>query len=383
MSYKGTLGNSWSIAPGLSFSSSNNDLEINDTAIDNREVAAHLKLKLSKRFSNRFKLHFGSEYIFRNFSEEIKTLENPSEDLEVQPDFLAAFAEADLSLSKSFALKAGLRSTHLFLQQESSLSPRLSMALKTGKNGQISLAYGTFLQQPEIRYLKFDITLQPEQASHYILNYQWTLPGYTLRAEAFYKQYSGLVKYDTEDPLSHSSYTNFGNGYAKGLDLFYRDDKSIDNMQYWISYSFIDSQRDYQNFPEQATPQFLAKHTASLVTKYWINSLRSQVGFTYNFASGRPFEDPNRPGFMNHKTRNYNNLSFNWAYLLSPQKILYFSASNVLGYRNVFNYEYAKTPNSSGIYERQAITPAADRFFFVGFFWTISKDKTKNQLDTL
>lgn len=381
--YKGTLGNSWSIAPGLSFSSSNNDLEINDTAIENREVAAHLKLKLSKRFSNRFKLHFGSEYIFRNFLEEIKKLEIQPKDLEVQPDFLAAFTEADLNLSKNFAFKGGVRGEYMFLQEKVMFSPRISMALKSGKEGQISLAYGEFLQQAEIEHLKFDKSLHPEKATHYLLNYQWTYPGYIFRAEIFHKEYDDLTKYDTSQPGYGSTYDNLGEGFARGLDLFYRDDESISNLQYWISYSFIDSKRNYINYPEKVTPQFIANHSASLVTKYWVRSLRSQLGFTYNFASGRPFEDPNKTGFMEGKTRNYNSLSFNWAFLLSPQKILYFSASNLLGYRNVFNYEYASTLNASGQYDRQAITPAADRFFFVGFFWTISKDKTKNQLETL
>ena len=119
------------------------------------------------------------------------------------------------------------------------------------------------------------------------------------------------------------------------------------------------------------------------MTKYWIEELRSQAGLTYTFASGRPYEDPNTSGFMNRKTKNYNSLSFNWAYLLSQQKIIYFSVSNVLGSRNVFNYDYAKTADENGIFERQAITPAADRFFFVGFFWTISSNKSKNQQENL
>ncbi|MND78310.1 hypothetical protein D3C80_700210 [compost metagenome] len=86
---------------------------------------------------------------------------------------------------------------------------------------------------------------------------------------------------------------------------------------------------------------------------------------------------------MNGKTKSYNSLSFNWAYLLTTQKILYFSVSNVLGRQNVFGYEYAVKPDANGIYNRMAITPTADRFFFLGFFWTISKDKKDNQLKNL
>jgi hypothetical protein len=86
---------------------------------------------------------------------------------------------------------------------------------------------------------------------------------------------------------------------------------------------------------------------------------------------------------MDGKTKTYNNLSVNWAYLISPQKILFFSVTNVAGIKNVYGYNYANTPNSSGIYESKAIVPTADRFFFVGFFWTISKDKKTNQLENL
>jgi hypothetical protein len=86
---------------------------------------------------------------------------------------------------------------------------------------------------------------------------------------------------------------------------------------------------------------------------------------------------------MNGKTKSYNSLSFNWAYLVSQQKILYFSVSNVLGSQNVFGYEYANNPDNTGFYNRKEIVPTADRFFFVGFFWTISNDKKDNQLKNL
>ena len=49
---------------------------------------------------------------------------------------------------------------------------------------------------------------------------------------------------------------------------------------------------------------------------------------------------------MNGKTKTYNNLSVNWAYLISPQKILFFSVTNVAGIENVYGYNYANTANS-------------------------------------
>ena len=185
-----------------------------------------------------------------------------------------------------------------------------------------------------------------------------------------------------------SDYSNKGTGFAKGIDLFWRDGYTIKNLEYWLSYSYIDTERDYKNFPKQATPSFVADHTISFVTKYWISDWKSQIGFTHNFSTGRPYNNPNESmsdvtKFMNGKTKSFNNLSFNWAYLLTQQKILYFSVSNVLGTQNVFGYEYAQSPDANGVYNRREIVPTADRFFFLGFFWTISDNKKDNQLKNL
>ena len=363
LSYRGSLGHGWSLNPGISFSHSSKKFQIDASEIDNKEVAANLKLKLSKHFSNRFKLHFGAESVLRDFTEACREPTQETTSLKVSPNLFAAFAETDLIFSKSFAMKLGLRGTYLDLQQEMQLAPRISLALKSGKNGQFSFAWGKFFQQASLSSLKYEPSLNSEAATHYILNYQWTKPGYTFRAEAYYKDYKNLIKYDTKEPAYGSIFSNTGDAYAAGIDLFLRDNKSVENLEYWISYSFIDSERDFRNYPVAATPQFVADHSASLVTKYWIDSWQSQMGFTFNFSSGRPYENPNTPGFLNEKTKNYSSLSFNWAYLLSRQKILYFSVSNILGRSNIFNYGICHSPNAAGNYRRRAITPAADRFF--------------------
>jgi outer membrane cobalamin receptor len=264
-----------------------------------------------------------------------------------------------------------------------SISPRVSLAYKPGENGQFSLAYGDFYQRPSSEVTRFASQVGLEKASHYILNFQHVNNGKTFRAEAYYKDYDNLVKYDTPTPEFNSLYNNSGSGYATGLDIFWRDSKSIENLDYWASYSFLDTKRDFQDFPERATPNFAPKHNFSLVTKYWVDKLRSQVGFSYSYGSGRPYNNPNTTEFMGEKTSSYNNLSFNWAYLIDQQKILYFSVSNVLGTKNISNYQYANSPNMEGTYDRRAITPPANSFFFVGFFWTISSDKKSNQLDNL
>jgi outer membrane receptor for ferrienterochelin and colicin len=349
------------------------------------ENAAQLKLKLRKHVSNYFNLSFGADYFITKFNEDFDNNNDIKVSNGYDSNIAAFYTEGDILFSKYLALKVGLRLSNNSLLEETNLAPRASVAYKVSKSSQFSFAYGDFSQTPVVDYIKYSKyhQFESEKAKHYILNYQFTKPGQTFRAEAYYKDYSNLVQYDTKDIQYNSFFSNNGSGYAKGLDLFWRDSNLVKNLEYWISYSYIDSERDYKNFPTMATPNFIADHSLSVVTKYFITDWKSQIGFTNSFSTGRPYNNPNETKFMNGKTKSYNSLSFNWAYLLTTQKILYFSVSNMLGSQNVFGYDYAKVPDASGVYQRQAVLPTADRFFFVGFFWTISDNKNDNQLKNL
>ncbi|MCL6265490.1 TonB-dependent receptor [Flagellimonas myxillae] len=382
-SYKYYFDNDWSLSTGGAISWDTNTIGLQGNAIENKETASHFKVKARKNFSSRFNLNLGAEFFTTNYDETFSTPENFSFENKIKDRLWAGFSEADIFLSNAFAMKLGARVEHSSLLNQFELMPRVSLAYKPGDKGQFSLAYGDFYQNPLAEVAKFGQALGSEKTSHYILNYQRTGDGKTFRAEAYYKDYDNLVKYDTELPQFNSNFNNAGSGYATGLDVFWRDNQSISQLDYWISYSYLNTERDYRNFSERATPNFAPEHSLSVVTKYFVTKLRSQIGMSYSYGSGRPYDNPNTPDFLAEKTKAYNNLSFNWAYLIDQQKILYFSVNNVLGFRNVNNYQYSDTPNVDGIFDRRAITPAADRFFFVGFFWTISTDGRSNQLDNL
>lgn len=382
-SYKAIFGTQWTLNTGIGYGYSKNKIGLNLNRLDNAENSAHAKVKLTKGFSSRFKLSFGADHFLTNFTENYTEPGVTDFTSGYNNGITATYAEADLIFSRSFALKAGARATYSNVIRQSAIEPRMALAYKLGKLGQISLAYGDFHQTPGQDYLKYHTAFNYERTAHYIFNYMYNAEGKTFRAEAYYKDYNSLVKYNTTTPVYNAVYNNNGYGFAKGIDLFYRDSRSIKNLDYWISYSYIDSKRDYRNYEASVTPSFIARHNFSVVTKYWISSLRSQVGVTHSFNSGRPYDNANETQFMNSHTKSYNNLSVSWAYLLDQQKILYFSVSNVLGSDNVFGYTYANNPGPDGQFARKAITQPADRFFFVGFFWTISSNKKSNQLDNL
>lgn len=382
-SYKGFLPNNWTILTGLSFTNDHSDMKIeSDDVIDN-ENSAHFKVKLKKNVSNRLKFNVGAEYFITDFTEEYQSPANGNFTTGFNNNIFGMFAEADIFFSKKVASKIGVRAEHSELLNEFTVSPRISLAYKASKNGQFSLAYGQFYQNPKKDYLKFNTNFKAENTSHFIANYQYVKDKQIFRVEAYYKDYKDLVKYDTEFSLPTSNYSSNGFGYAKGLDIFWRDNKTFKNTDYWVSYSLLDTKRNYKNYTKSAAPSFVAKHNLSVVVKHFVTEWKSQFGLSYNYASGRNYTDPNLGGFLNQKTKSYNALNANWAYLISQQKIFYVSVSNVLGAKNVNGYQFSNQPNNIGKFDSRAISPAADRFFFVGFFWTISSNKNNNQLKNL
>ncbi|GER59088.1 TonB-dependent receptor [Patiriisocius marinus] len=381
-SYSGVLTNDLKIDVGASYTLATTEIGINNITVDDTENSAHFKIKLKNRFSNRFKLTGGVEQFITDFEEQVSGDFNPQE-YGYKNNLTAAFAETDIIFSRNFAIKTGLRVEYSAMFNDITIAPRLSLAYKTGKNSQLSIAYGNFNQQPNAEILKFEQNLRARNTSHYIANYQYTANNRIFRAELYRKDYTNLVTYDTTTASSESNFTNNGDGYAQGLDVFFRDDESIKNLDYWVSYSYLDSERKFQNYPIEATPSFASKHNASVVTKYWVEKWQSQIGASYTYGSGRSYTNPNEPGFLQEQTRAFNSLSLNCAYLITPQKIVYASVNNVLGFNNINGYQYANTPNASGQFNRQALLPATDQFFFVGFFWTISDDGKENQLDNL
>lgn len=383
--YKYFLGTGWSFATGASVSYDTNTIGITAGRVRTQEVASHFKATLSHQPSNRFQFRTGAEVFITDYQESFESSmeEVPLQEGMIQDKLPSVFAESDLYFSQSLALKAGLRYEYSELLEKGFFMPRASLALKIGEQGQLSAAYGLFYQKPLQQVALYGSNLQSQQAHHYLLNYQFLVSGKTFRAELFRKNYSGLARFDTQLVQANSNFSFEGEGYAQGVDVFWRDNKSVKNLEYWISYSYLDTQRIADNFPAAAQPNFAPRHNGSVVTKLWVNALKSQLGLSYSWASGRPYENPNLPGFQESTTPDFHNLSFNWAYLLDQQKILYFSVNNILGINNVNNYQYSNTPDSNGFFDRRAIRPAADSFFFVGFFWTISDDNSSNQLDNL
>lgn len=383
-SYRDVLGKKWSVAGGSSVGITKNNIRINQSQINDTEINVHSKAVLTNDLSQKISLRFGGELLndvyTQNFQETGQ--KNPFE-IDYTENLSVAFLESDIYLSNSFVFRGGVRAERSQLLDKNNIAPRLSLAYKTGEKGQFSVAYGEFFQSPQKQFLKLNNQLDYTQATHYIVNYQRIHNDRIFRVEGYRKEYDQLIKFDRGGPFGLTGINNLGTGYANGIDLFYRDKKTIKDGDFWISYSLLDSERNHQDYPHQSRVSLFSTHNFSAVYKHFISPLRTQIGATYSFSSGRPYHNPNKDGFMNASTKSFNDLSFNAAFLYKSNIILYLSATNLLGFENTFGYEYSEQPDTQGVYAQRAIGQPAPRFLFVGLFITLTKNKDLNQLENL
>ena len=369
---------------GISFTSNqNNTTSEEGLTVENHQKSMHTKAVFDSDISDNIIIKYGGEWILNAFDEYIFESEQAYEEtFDYENHLISPFAEADIYFSNNLVARFGARYEYNSLLNYQDISPRTSVAYKLAENSQFSMAYGRFSQLPLPEYLKINGTLKPEKASHYIFNYQYSKEGRIFRSELFYKKYDQLA---TKEMNSRKDLMvdNQGYGDAKGMEFFWRDSRTFENIDYWVSYSYLDTERKYNFFPYPVMPYYASRHNVSVVYKHFIPKIKSQIGWTYSFASGRPYTDPNTGGFNSEFTKSYNDLSLNYSFLLKPNMIIHASVSNVFGFSNVFSYKYNIEPNDLGVYESAPIGPAAKRFFFIGYFITLSKDKNANQLNNL
>ncbi|MDF9798763.1 hypothetical protein OKW21_004026 [Catalinimonas alkaloidigena] len=384
LSYREVIGEKWTVRSGLSYTFDRQYRSLNENRIEEEKQYWHAKTVFTYDLSDEVAIRMGGEHMDQQTEQKYgQDMYVETQKFELGQNISATFIEGDIYLSSRLVIRPGLRYTYSGTQDQYALSPRFSMAYKTSKDSQLSWAYGQYYQQAITQWLLQKPELEAARADHYILNYQLVRQGKTFRIEAYHKQYDQLIKFETDPSGKPVDLNNEGKGYARGLDIFWRDRKSIPNGDYWISYSLLDTERDYLNYPQAAMPGFASRHNFSAVYKHFIPEVRTQFGGSYQWASSRSYHDPNQEEFQSGRTPSYHNLSLNAAFLYKQNIIFYASMSNVLGTRNIFGYEYAEQADMSGKFAREAIVPPAPRFFFMGVFITLSKDQQANQLDQL
>ncbi|MBN8855171.1 MAG: hypothetical protein BGO55_24810 [Sphingobacteriales bacterium 50-39] len=351
LSWRQPLGKDWKIDAAVAGNYQHTSI------LDSADIRRHFfqgRTVLARSFSHFQALRFGGEYL------------SDSTD-----HLTAVFAEGDIYLARNLAIKAGIRAEHASLLRSTHLAPRISLGYRLPEGGQINMAYGIFYQQHS-------------QATHWIVNYQKKGHNRLFRIEAYYKSYDRL-------PVTDSITTRYdGTGYAKGIELFWHDKKTFKGLDYWVTYTYLDTKRKWLQYPYQLRPPFATPHTASIALKRFFQDLNFSANMSYAFATGRPYyyfgtgADGKTTIGDQGTTKVYSvmNLSFAWLFTMLPKwkrkdfSGIGFGVNNVLGSHPVFGYDYSY----DGL-RKQPVSLPAIRSYYIGLFMSFGIDRRDDFID--
>ena len=382
ITYSQDINEKWNYYLGYGFNYNKDNIQY--YLSDNETISYQNQFRFSTfgKINLWLKLNAGTEGFlsFIDKKNKISQIKSSLSDYE-----MAFWITTDFHLHKNIILQTGIRSEYDYFLKQSNLLPRVSLAYKTGKYHQLNLSAGEYSQKPNYEYLLFKNNLNYLKSEHYIANFQYSNDKRIFRLETYYKNYHQLLSgnglgvseniFNPQTPIS-----NLGYGYAKGIDIFWRDSKSVKGLDYWVSYTFIDSKRKYLAFPSEATPTFISPHTGHFVMKYFFEKIGLFVGGSYSVASGRPYFNPNSD-FLSEKTPVYQNTNFNIALLRKWGRTFntfVFAINNIAGNKQIFNYKYS----SDGKYSTEVTLPYT-RSFMLGWFISIGQDRSQEILEQL
>jgi hypothetical protein len=379
VSWQKQYKNSWLLYSAISFSYNQDNAQWQDSRLGNipmanKDYRAQARVEGKKYLASNLSLLTGVEMQHYGYTSHFDSLNG-----NFTETIAAVYTEASWSLFNWLALRPGLRFEHSGLITQNVVEPRVSFAVKTGVYSQVAMAAGLFWQDPQNIYLLSGYRPSLQEAVHYILDYQWIKDDRTFRIETYYKDYKSLVREyaGIYNPNAYRFITpgtkvdNSGYGYATGAEVFWHDKKTVKGLDYWVSYSYIDTKRLYENYLKEATPDFVSNHNLNIVTKYFVDAWQTNFSVTWSYASGRPYYNPASAGFLTDRTTDYQNLALAVGRLMNIKKwftVVYAGIDNVTNHHNIFGYRYSY----DGI-RKYPVLPALYRSVLIGMNISLSQ----------
>jgi len=294
MSFSPTSGTMFNAGASFSLYDRKSNYGVLDTKA--KDYYAKGRTDLTIQVSNKTDINTGVEYEYlENHVEGVV----PQHSYNMRPDApssninytsnsgrLGAYVESQMRLTDKFFAITGLRSDYHTLSKKISLDPRLSIGYQVSQYNVFRSAVGLYHQYatPDNYLRAVDNNLDPAEAIHYILGYEFNKEGdIVFRVEGYYKDYKNLVALDRND----FTYKSFGKGYAKGVDVFLKY-KYQNKFTGWISYAYSDSKRLQYDATTETSSDYDITHNFSFTGNYNITDAIN-VGLSYRISTGKPY----------------------------------------------------------------------------------------------
>lgn len=357
------------IANSVVYNTMTNALVDNDT-YKNFRNELHIKSNISKSFSSFYKFSLGMEGYLRHSTKNYNVVGKLPHNYLLNYNIGAAFLDNQLKLGKGVYLNFSGRLEYADYNKSFSFMPRASISYIPIDKIQLTAMYGLYSQTAEDDILALNRNqMKQGKAEHMIVSFAYNTDKTLVRIEPYYKKYGRLPL------LANEKYIPTGFGSSKGIDFYLENESLLSNLRTSFSYSYNDSKRLYMDYPVLSQPQYATNHNLNVSLRYYVNGIKTYIGASNSFASGRLYTNPNKPGFLNSKTPVFNSLDLNLTFLVKPNIILYTSITNILGRNNIFNYTYSETRNENHIFSSAPVVSSRNRFFFIGIFISLNNSK--------
>ena len=386
LKYSAGIGSKTYLSAGLSLSHHKDEISYGILNNDVKELYSKFRLDMTNQLSKKVDLNFGGEYEYDE-DKFIGKVPSLSYNLRLDAPFIdinssshtgriGGYVEAQIKPFKTFFTIAGIRTDYHTLSKNSAVDPRLSLGWKFAKDHILRGTVGIYHQFPRLEYYAqaSNFALKPEQATHYILGYEFNKSEglFLFRVEGYYKDYKNLV---IRDPNSFL-YSTVGKGAAKGVDVFIKS-RVTNKYSTWISYAYTDSKRRQYEAKTEVSANYDITHNLTFVGSYNVTD-NITTGLTYRISTGKPYTPVN--GSIYDSTYNvyepiysktnsgrfptYQRMDINFQYFFSlfgRFAIAVFQINNLLNQKNLYDYTY-----NFDYSERKEIITTNKRQFYLG-----------------
>jgi hypothetical protein len=224
-----------------------------------------------------------------------------------------------ISDSVQLSLTGGLRFSYWDLNQQSLVSPRISIGYRPNWKRDVvfRLAGGLYYQPPFYREMRaFDGSinkqLKAQRSTHLVVGGDWNFLAwqrpFKMVAEFYYKFLHDLVPYEVDNVRIRYYANNNSRGYATGLDLKINGE-FVKGIESWLSMSVMQTQEDiigdfyytfYNASGEKIIPGYTLDNTAVDSTRFEPGYIPRPTDQRVNFSLF--FQDylPRNPSYKMH-----------------------------------------------------------------------------------
>ncbi|MFA5857885.1 MAG: TonB-dependent receptor [Elusimicrobiota bacterium] len=316
---------------------------------------------------------FDMEYSYTNLNNRNRVVKTVMESTSTATLY-CPFIQDEISLfNEKLTLLPGCRMTYLDFNGQTVTEPRFSAEYSISQNDTVKLAVGKvtqFIAEPRVLKDKDKSGLKLPEAWHYVAGYEKDIAeGVLLRTELFYKDYSNLILFESNNFNSTASNNMYG--YSRGLELFVEKKKSGNtNLSGWISAALLDSRRVISSklssgsiipVNEEFYPDQDRRFNMSIVVDWKISTklmLYSEFDYTTGspytpitgatkrvYSSGNVSYQPVYGKYNSERLPDYHTLDVKLDYKFKSfgiESSCFLQVNNLYNHTNVMGYDYSR-----------------------------------------